>query len=364
MKHKKAVIEVSFSWVFMIIIGTFFIILSYNIISKYQENQELQSQIQLRLTLRNIFNKVGRTSGVEENSLTPLNKIFSGSEVRTECVDSYSVLYVDNVPDVNNEYLKNYPLVSNYIKFKNNDDAFLAVENFRLPFKITNIMAITSKRNLIVFDNNSKISKDLIKKFQSTSYASLNYVAVDFKDLTGFYDTNIYKKELSTVVFVSDYGVNPNNLKINSDIKYHFVKINKNSDFYGEISFYDINGKTKSFKYIDYEKSLVLPTISLFANMDSFECAYGKIVENVNLNYDFFIEKAKKYEDSKKNICIDSFNPDNQKSYYSSVREKMNSIKNIIKNDKFNNPENLKNSIDSLNELNFKLEEYSCPCVY
>ncbi len=72
LKNKIANVTVSLSWVFMIIVGSFFIMTSYNIIAKYKDNEEDKYKIELKQALRNIFNEFGNTAGIEESSLAPL----------------------------------------------------------------------------------------------------------------------------------------------------------------------------------------------------------------------------------------------------------------------------------------------------
>ena len=82
---KKGDITVSFSWIFMIIIGTIFLLMAYNIISKYKANEEMKYDIELKQALRTIFNNFGRTAGMEKNTLAPMGNIFKNMKVEIIC---------------------------------------------------------------------------------------------------------------------------------------------------------------------------------------------------------------------------------------------------------------------------------------
>jgi len=146
MQNKKASITVSFSWVFMIIIGTSFLLLSYNVIAKYKTNEDAKVEIEIKQALRNILNNIGRTTGIEENSLQPIKNLFRNTKVELLCLDDIPILSLNGKLDANNEFLKNNPTFMTYIEQGKVEESYIGVESFNAPFKVSNLLAIISKK--------------------------------------------------------------------------------------------------------------------------------------------------------------------------------------------------------------------------
>lgn len=235
---KKGDVQISMSWIFMIIIGTVFIILAYNIISKYQSIEENKYNIELANALRTSFNNVGLTSGISQNKLEPIKNVFKKSRVEIICESDMPILFINDNAYSNIQFFKTTPIFMSYIQQDTVEETFLAVENFKLPFKTTNLLAIVSKKNLIVFDNQSQITKDYINgkdgKFTQSAYRELSFITRDFTDLEtnmqNFYN-EIKDKNYNSVIFVSDNQTSIPTLNLNEiKILSHQLKVYQRAD--------------------------------------------------------------------------------------------------------------------------------------
>lgn len=380
--NKKADMEVSLSWVFMLIIGTVFFVLAYTIIDKYQENENQKYELELKQSLRSILNNAGRTTGVEENSLQNAKKMFSGKSVEVKCIDSQSVLWIDNgkITDSENDFINNYPIFMTSIGESKSDDVFIAVESFRMPFKITNMVAIVSKKNLIVFDKDSKITEKYLYKFNKGSYKNLNYVSeYSIKDDISKIEDFAKTRNLESIVLVSDRKISDQitSFELNSlSVDAHLVEIEEKTSTsnFGTIYFLDKDGKSTQFNYIDNDDSLGLITMAVFSSPETFECSYNLILNSIPNVYDFYITKTNYLHNvSKTNIICSSslisydttgITGGLQQLKYEALNTSLTKIKLNVTNQKFNNVENISNLLAQLNADFKEVERYNCPYVY
>ena len=366
--NKKADMTVSFSWIFMIIVGAFFFFFSWKVIGNYQENKEIEYKLELKQALRTVFNNFGRTAGVEENTMAPLGNIFRDSRVEIICHDGIPILSINDNLDANNDYLNNYPTFMSYIEQGKVDNTYLAVESFRMPFKISNMLAIVSKKNLILIDKSSVFGEKLYDKFRKSSYSELSYEYVDFSS----YDIDVFKsryledKNYNSVVFVTDYDKSYfNSLDISQlNILSTIVGIEELAQDYGKIYFKDQESKVYNYSYYDYGADLGLQTMAVFSTPNTFDCSYSILMSSFTSTYNFYLNKSGYYKNFRDNICVSGFGLEEQEQIYEDVVIKLDKIKKEVKNHKFINSQNLSNYITNLDDKNFDLEANGCPYIY
>ncbi|MFW6286200.1 MAG: hypothetical protein ACOC16_03695 [Nanoarchaeota archaeon] len=370
-KFKKADINLIFSWIFILVVGAFFIILAYNIIGKYTNNENEKFQIELKMTIRNIFNEFGRTTGTEENNLQSLKNIFKDRKIEIICQDGMSILAIDNDFDANNQYLRQYPTFMTNIEQSGVDWSYLAVENFNMPFKITNLLAIVSQKNLIVIDKESNFGKKLIDKFQKTSYNTLNFIPANFSDVNdnfNLFKTNkIDQKNLNSVIFVTDESKTTDNIEINNlKMESYIIKINELTNNYGTIHYIDKDNQDYNFNYFDYDETLSLQVMATFSRPSVFNCSYNILTKDIVSVYDFYINKTNFYIENSNTseICIDTYNPENIQHYYSELKDKLQNIQNRVETHKFKNVAVLHDNINSFNTQYDQLTKASCASIY
>ncbi len=387
---KKADMDVSMSWIFMIIIGTVFFVLAYIIVDKYMENENQKYELELKQSLRSILNNAGRTSGIEENSLENAGNLFNGKSAEIMCIGGLSTLWIDDgkITDTENQFIENYPLFMSRIGSSKTDDTYIAVESFRLPFKITNMVAIVSEKNLIVFDKDSEITKKYLYKFNKGSYRNLEYRA-DWNFDSDFQSILDYAKErnIESIVFVSDRKtLTPNPITVTELNQFnqiaYLVEIEEKEPKgkYGTIYYLDKDGITSSYNYIDYDNSLGIITMAVFSTPKTFECSYNQLLNSIPKVYDFYITKTTYLYSSSKNsqICSSSLISYGsadigilQQNFYQELNTTLSNFKKNITQVNgntltvnFNNTQNIY-SLLVLIEADFKnLEKYNCPYVY
>ena len=133
----------------MIIVGTFFILLAYNFIDKYLETERGKELAASKNSLRTALITVGTTSGIEDTKLDLLPNFFESSTVKIVCNDKLPILFINGKADTQSELLRKIPTFMTEIDEGKLDTTYLAVESFRLPFKVSNLIAIVSKSNYI-----------------------------------------------------------------------------------------------------------------------------------------------------------------------------------------------------------------------
>lgn len=369
MYNKNSQITISLSWVFMIIIGTFFLVTTYTIIDKYKTNEDLKENLELKQSLRTILNKVGQTSGIEQSKLESVQNIFENSEIEIICVGDEPLLKINEEIDSNNQFLKNYPTFSNKITQRKLRNTYLAVENFKLPFKITNMLAIVNTNNIIIFDENMEVLDELLKKFNKGAYKNkINPLVFDLNN----FDLNTIKniidnKNPETITIVTDNENKIKNLKNihNINIDFQIIEINKISNNKGKIKYYNKNlNLNQTYNYIDIDNSYSLVTMAIFSSNEAFSCSYNKIFNNIKNNYNFYINKTNYLEKSNLKLCKSSQSSQQEKIDYHNIKNKLNEINLEIESNKFINLENVDLLLEELKILNENLENKGCKYVY
>ena len=367
MYKKKGDITVSFSWIFMIIVGGFFIMIAYNIISVYQDNQEKKFEVELNNVLRNVFSLVGRTTGIEEDKIEPLGRVFRNSQVEIICHETGPILSINGKFNANNPFLKNYPTFMTYIKQGRLHETYLAVSNYRLPFKTANMLAIVSKNNIIVLDNSSDLTRDLLEKFgrlgafQNLTIVHRNFLSIDHSEFSG--------SSVNSVMFVSEKEKPPNFLDSYNRQRAYYLKVEFDSGTNqktGKLVYTDQINEISIFPFIDYGNTLSLITMALFSSPGTFRCSYEKLLEHTITSYDFYILKIESYLkmlEEGKLICSPTTSfPDVR---FKQMKEMLEKIQNELEVYGFENREILYNKINAMEEY-FKenLEVNNCPYIY
>ena len=366
---KKSSITLSMSWIFMIIVGVFFLLVAYNIIDKYRSIEEDKYNLNLKWQLREIFNNVGRTSGIEETKLNPLSVLFQNKKIEILCYEGVPILSIDGNLDSNNDFLQNYPTFMTLIDQGKKDNSYLAVESFRIPFKTTNTMAIISKKNLIVFDSNSKSSRQLVDKFRKSSYSKLNFFVEDLETFNqDVFLNTIVDKGYNSVFFVSDVGINFNDSILDSvgSLAFH-VAFNETGSKTGQIIYTLSNLTQKKFNYIDWDESQTLQTMAIFSTPDVFSCSYNLVLKNTKETFKFYIKKAQILSNISKTkwVCSAGLGSKSAQSVnYDDLQEKINKTLDFIKNENFNKPNDLLNLLNNIDASQKNIEKFTCQLVY
>lgn len=373
---KIANITISFSWIFMIIVGTTFIFMTYSVIDKYKTLENSKLSIETKNSLGHILNNIGRTQGAEESLFIPIN-IFKNQEVEIRCAVSFPTLYLNQKAVTGIDYIKNYPTFMNYINEKSIPHSYLAVENFKAPFKITNMLAIVSKKNLIILDNNSEIvtrNNGIYEKFEKGSYDDLSYRVEDISSiLTQNFIKKVENDGYDSIIFVSDKNKNLGGNKnlIDFNIKANYLKINdtyfpNEKASFGTLTFIDKNSNKYNFNYTNSDDSLSLVTMAIFSNPQTFKCSYNQLIKIMQKSYEYYLIKSKYMQNHSNNkYCSSNLNIYNIKPRYKDILNSINKTKTNFINLNFTDSKNLLKNIIKINSLQEeRIESQSCIYVY
>lgn len=389
--NKKAAVITSFSWIFMVIIGSFFILFAYNVISTYQENEEYKQQLEFKSTMQSIFKKVGYGKGSETTSLEKINYVFEDSRVELLCNDGFPILSVNGDLDGGNDYLKNYPFFMTVIEQDRVDEVYIAVEELDLPFYITPLMALVSQRNLYVFDDEIWDSTFKDKFSRTSAFKELNTKVVDLNDpnpdiLKDFF-LEIETLELSSITFVSSdtsyreiqlpssmSQTQRINLAITQEDKRHTYSGNSYDYTSGQIlykttSYWNSDLSLKyTFNYTDYKNSMTLPTFALFSTPESFSCGMETIDKLLSSTSSYYLQKNTLMIDEITNefssgkYCSENPNKNDILLAYTSLRLALNNL--YQKQDRFKNIDELNSLLDELWISKERLEINNCIDIY
>lgn len=379
MKNKKAMVTTSLSWMIMTIIGAFFIIFGYSIIQNYQDIEEEKFSLELQSTLNHIFTLIGQSTGSEANSLQKLNTIFQDRRVEMFCREGIPTLSIDGDENPNAQFLKNYPVFMTEIDQEKADLSYVAVENFDMPFRITPLLGIVSKKNLYVIDeSNEELVEIYREKFNR--YSAFNELNVKFVDLSQQSNVQtlldeVEDQNLNSISFLTNTQYREDYLEgfldeisyygTHIQIDYNEFTIDEQTHAEGTI-FYVASTKDnfekKNFSYIDWNKQLSLPTMALFSKPEVFECSYSILKEAINQTYLYYEIKAKELQEisTNKQHCRDDISKPEQKIKYSTIE---NELYNARFDETFINLKNY-NYLDSLINKHNNIIRDSCIYLY
>jgi len=385
---KRGDITISLSWIFMIVIGTFFLYSAYSIIGTYQENEETKFYIEVKNLLSNILTNAAQTIGYEENYIQPINDFFKDSKVEIICNDGLSILSINERMDDSVDFLKNIPTFMTSINEGDVSFTYLAVENFRAPFKVTNMMALVSKKNLIVFDKDSEITTILREKFAKSAYRdSLSFSETPFGSISSTtYNKLVKDYNYNTIMFVSDSEENLGagfNLDDIVGIDSYYLKVSgKDDDFkFGKLTYLDKLGGNFEYNYVDFRndvfdsKPINLITMGIFSRPETFECGQKLLIDNTLNVLNFYINKTAnlmKLSESTQVCSSDYFLVSGDGSVdgtfqtikYENLMKELVDFKNEIETHRFNNPEDIFDSITEIHRLSQILSDSGCELIY
>ena len=318
--------------------------------------------------MRNIFNNIGRTSGIEENSLELIKYIFREKELDLSCESSFPILSIDGVLDPNNDFLKNYPTFMTHIQGGKTDDIYLAVESFRMPFKITNLLGIVSKRHKIYLnDTSTDLTEKIIDKFERGSYRGLNIEEFEISNFDAIND-EVEMLNLNSIVLVSSSEYTNQLDNINLEHAYYIQITEGVGGHNGTITYTNKDGIDSEFEYLDYDESMSLVTMAMFSTPDVFNCSYNILLNSVGNIYDFYINKTNYLLDLSESewICSQGLGSllAQQKQYYLNLLINLDNIKNEVITNKFSNSGLLYAKLLDLGINTEAIETYSCVYVY
>ena len=353
---KKSAIEISFSWIFSILLGSFFLIFGFNFVNSYQDYKQEEFEIKFLLNLNKIIFDKSISSGIEKTKYSKINNLLEEIDLSAKCNNGFTLLEINSkLQKINNIILNDYPIFINKIEKNKGDTNYLILNNFRSSFKITPlIFIVNSKNNLIVFDKSILLKDDLEKEIKSNIYRNFNIV---FDNITSdIFLSSIEGKNFDSKVFITD---DKNKINFNKNENYILLGIENN-----EIKkfTYISENKNSSYSNFDYEKDFSILYGAMFSNQNLFECSYNKIVEN-------FLEKISIYQKKteffltleKDEIC----KLEGYRKYYENINISFSNIYDEVKKNNFTNQSYIYDELNKIETQNFYLKKgFNCKTIY
>lgn len=337
-----AMVTTSLSWMIMVIIGAFFIIFGYSIVQNYQDIEEEKFDLRLQLALNHIFTLIGQSTGSEASSLQKLNNIFENKEVTIYCREQLPTLSIDNKENPNSQFLKNYPVYMTHIEQEKVEQSYVAVQNFDLPFRITPLLAIVSKRNLYVIDSSNE---DFAQKFRDkfSRYSAFNELNFEFVDFSQHEELDtllqrVKEENLNSISLISDSSYDDSHLdQFLDEVPFYGTYIQVNSEEFtvrdqthenGTITYINATDSSMSlpqtYNYIDWNEAFALPTMALFSKPEVFDCSYLILQDTINQTYYYYQKKAEELKNIETKVCRSDVSLLDQKRRYEDVEKALN----------------------------------------
>ena len=336
--NRKSQVQIVLSWLFIVLVGGFFIYLSYKFILTYQENKEEEYLIKFKQVFRNVVTELSQSTGDESIKYTNLETLLKGKVLEIECIDNMSFFKMDDRLDQNNVLFDNYAITTNKIDQESEKDTYIFSIGFLAPFRATNFIVLTSGTNYLIFDNRSEY---VIKIFNRTEKVNRG-MDLNNKFLMNFSDSGTQteleninsNKKVTSLTFVTDIGV-PNNL-LNIFNEFYVVNItesigkkvsiNHSKYVQGEIVL------SKNFSFIDFNEKHEVLLAAIHSSTNSFSCFHKKIFDlfEERLNFirvknDYLYEKSGTEE-----LCyagsINNDRPNLDNYFYESFNDTINDI--------------------------------------
>ncbi len=378
MNSKVAMVTTSLSWMIMVIIGAFFIIFGYSIVQNYQDIEEEKFDLRLQLALNHIFTLIGQSTGSESSSLQKLNTIFENREVTIYCREQIPTLVVDGNENPNSQFLKNYPVYMTQIEQEKVEESYVAVQNFDLPFRISPLLAIVSKRNLYVIDESDE---EFAQKFRDkfSRYSAFNELNFEFVDFTKNEELDtllqrVKEENLNSMSLISDSSYQDSYLdNFLEELPFYGVYIQINSqDFQvrdqthqnGTITYINATQTSmqlpKSYSYIDWNEIFALPTMALFSKPETFDCSYLILQDTINQTFYYYQKKAEELKGLQTPVCRSDISLQDQKRRYEDLEKALNDSRH---DETFMNLEDT-SSLDTLIMRHNAVVDESCVYLY
>ena len=292
--NRKSEVQTIFSWIFMILIGTFFIYLSYKFILTYQENKDEEYFIKFKQNFRNVVLEVSQTTNLESIKSTNLQNLLKDKTIEIICYENSSLFKIGDKVEQNSRLFDNYAITTNKINQESEKDTYLFSVGFLAPFRVTNFLIMSSSTNYIIFDKSDEYVWELYNRTQKSSFRILenrelmNFSDSNFEtDIEGMFDskkitsiTFITKEDLTNFQSIFDeyYVVNITE-NINKIIKINHTKYSENEILSKEFEFFDFSNK---FEFL---------ISAIYSSTDSFSCFHNKAFNIFEERLNFLIEK-------------------------------------------------------------------------
>lgn len=347
-KSKKAQIEVSFNWVFVLIAGAIILFFFVRVITT--ETELTQTASQTRAASR--MNAVITALQQNPDSVSVQDRI--NYEIQFYC-DIEGQSY--NLKNSNTkQYLPHQIVFSPEIIGESK--LITWVRTFKAPMPVASVLYLTDEQTKYVFLTDGLDNNDLIEHYYNLFPDNISKELTDFNTFKSSNDEG-YRQY---IVILSEHVAKDNAVfsdrRMLSKVK--FLSINNN----GEIKFYEL-GKTGQNEYLGFfhdegittkyyftEESIIGAIIT--GDPVIYECIMNKVLDQVRIIADINVERLKlMHDDFPDGVC---------KARYSTITQ--NHFGYLSQHAKSKDYPGLNEAFSKIEESNRQINQAGCPVLY
>jgi len=280
-KNKKAQLNISFHFIFVLIGGLLFLIFFFLVIKAMVGSSEASDTRALTQGINSIiYNALPNTNSFDIARIPPDTSLYYTCDMYQGVVDSSFIGVNSQLPEdlVSDTAFKNIPLFmpSNV----QGSRLFTWTIPWEAPFKITNLVLVTNNRTKYYFVRNDYSTK--IDSFLK-DLPAINYESISLGDVSLINDQF---QNYRFVIFSNSLSPSSFNLPDSVKKKSTFVKVmpdNTNGFDSFKLEFFNSLGQSEGSQETYYGETLAYAAI--FAdNKTKFECDYFKAKQRMNLS--------------------------------------------------------------------------------
>lgn len=332
-KMNKKAFEIQFNWLFVLVAGTAIIIFFTVLVTRHKDISETSIKADVLKSIESIIT----AASVSTDTVNVLDIPNSNIEVGCNRV---------SIGGVSRQYQKLILFAPNLIK---GDKLVTQTMGFSLPYKITNLLYMTSPQVRYIIIGNSEFAREINKSLPSELKKEF------YKQIPEIKNLNNYKIRFIVFEDFDVEGIDLTNLEKMPDADVTAIKvigdINK-----GEIKFYEKDGSSWSFPP---ETSLYFGKPSLIGaiysdTLENYECNMQNVFSRLSLVTQVYIGRTGTLI-SPRQECND---------YYGNALAALDSILTVSSEFNEENVNDLAVAGNSLLNQNKNAQEYSCILIY
>ena len=295
MKYKKGVIEIQFNWLFVLIIGAVILILFSGIIIR----QKNISEISKNALILNNLNAILSGSEISQGTINVVD--IPKTKIEFRC-NRYSIGKLSKQLDVMNVFT---PSVLE------SDRLIPMTLDFSIPYRVTNLIYLTSPNYRYVFVGNDDTAKEMINMMPNESFSEI------FSDSSSLSYRGENKVRLIFFNIGRDDNVPTDFISV-SDNDVTALNVDGNLES-GRIEFFRKSGnKFESSGTSDYLGKETLLGSIFSDNPEVYNCVMDNVFEKINIVTQIYIDKTNRIKEQYKenndrcvNLAIDLYKLDN-----------------------------------------------------
>lgn len=329
---KKGIMEVQFSWIFILVVGAIILLFFASIVTKQKQSSDIKFSGTLVKRMRSIL------TGVEVSSGTSHKIDIPNARIELTC-DTYSI------GRTGGSYKNKIVFSPSLIR---GDEMVTWTLPWSAPFKIANLLLLTGLNTKYVFiDGIGDFDQEFYDSFPAN-------ITKEIANTPFNVPLENYDKVKFVFVNATDSEVLSSNLFFLQSMKDSDVRaVNIKSD--GHLGFFVKNGANFQFEGESFYIGDALKPAAVFAeDLEMYECSLSKAMKRFNFVTKLYMNRTQMLANANISEC--------PAAYYST--NQLEQIEAYTRSFDISDLESLNDAIDSLEYRNSLLEQKSCPYIY